>query len=125
MSVYVDNPRHSLRRMKMCHMIADSHEELGDMARKIGVAVRHIQDVGTAKEHFDVCLSRRRLAIELGAIPVTTRDHVRKIVEKEAARDVTVRGPSSDANTGDSACTRSTATTLKSAPLSNSSSSSC
>lgn len=83
MSVYVDNPRHALGRMRMCHMIADSHEELGEMARRIGVAVCHIQDIGTAKEHFDVCLSKRRLAITFGAIPCTTRDLVRKIVEKE------------------------------------------
>lgn len=54
-------------RMKMCHMMADTTEELLSMADKIGVARKWIQYPGTAHEHFDVCLSKKAKAISFGA----------------------------------------------------------
>ena len=81
MSVYVDNMRAAYGRMKMCHMIADSREELDAMADAIGVARKWIQHVGTWREHYDVCLSAREKAVKLGAIEVTSRAlvlHMRK-----------------------------------------------
>jgi hypothetical protein len=71
MAVYVDNMNAKLGRMCMCHMIADSHEELLSMARRVGVSYRWIQDEGTYREHFDICLAKRKLAIEKGAKVVT------------------------------------------------------
>ncbi len=70
-------------RMMMCHMYADTHEELVAMEDKIGVARRWIQHEGTYKEHFDVCKSKRELAVQFGAIEVgrshwaTWREHQR------------------------------------------------
>lgn len=71
MSVYVDNPKHNFGRMKMCHMVADTTEELLAMAKKVGVHARWVQAAGTAKEHFDVCKSARAEAVALGAVEVS------------------------------------------------------
>ena len=71
MAVYVDNMRASYGRMKMCHMLADSTEELLAMADRIGVDRKWLQHAGTHREHFDIALSKRRLAVEAGAIEVT------------------------------------------------------
>src|SRR5688572_28937888 len=69
--VYVDNfyitGAGNFGRMKMSHMIADTTEELLQMADKIGVARKWIQHAGTTREHFDVCMSARTKAIKLGA----------------------------------------------------------
>lgn len=65
--VYVDNMNAKFGRMTMCHMIADTSEELLEMAEKIGVDKKWIQYPGTPKEHFDICLSKKKKAIELGA----------------------------------------------------------
>jgi len=61
-------------RMKMCHMIADSGDELRAMADRIGVARKWIQKVGTAREHFDICQAKRKLAVAAGAREVTMRE---------------------------------------------------
>ena len=73
--VYVDDmyrhPMGKYRNMKMSHMVADTTEELLDMARKIGVQVKWIQCKGLPREHFDICASKRSLAIKYGAVSVT------------------------------------------------------
>jgi hypothetical protein len=71
MVVYVDNMRASFGRMKICHMIADSTEELLAMADRIGVSRKWLQKAGTHHEHFDIALSKRALAIEAGAIEIS------------------------------------------------------
>lgn len=73
MSVYVDDFDYPYAGMKMSHMIADSTKELLQMVDKIGVHRRWIQDKGTKREHFDVSLSKKRLAIKNGAILITYR----------------------------------------------------
>lgn len=77
MSVYVDDPVYKFGRMKMCHMVADSHEELVAMADKIGVSRRWIQSEGTRREHFDVCMSKRLEAVKAGAWQVPASELVR------------------------------------------------
>jgi hypothetical protein len=74
LSVYVDDMRASFGRMTMCHMIADTTDELVDMASKIRVPYRWIQKRGTWKEHFDICLSMRAKAVAAGAIEITQRE---------------------------------------------------
>lgn len=76
MSVYVDDMAAPFGRMKMCHMWADTREELFAMADRIGVQRRWFQrPAGTGLpgmdaswEHFDIALSKRRLAVLHGAI---------------------------------------------------------
>jgi rRNA maturation endonuclease Nob1 len=81
-SVYVDGMRAPLGRMVMCHMIADTSEELLLMADRIGVDRKWLQDAGTDREHFDIALSKRRLAIQHGAIEIGMRDLAVKIRAK-------------------------------------------
>lgn len=68
MAVYVDNMRAKFGRMVMCHMLADTDEELHAMADKIGVDRKWHQAPGTYKSHYDIALSKRALAVENGAI---------------------------------------------------------
>lgn len=86
MSVYVDDMRARYRRMIMCHMIADTTIELLLMADKIGVPRRWIQKAGKAGEHFDIALSKRARAVQLGAVGVTSRELVRMIRDRREVR---------------------------------------
>lgn len=70
MSVYVDDMRAPFGRMIMCHMLATTDEELHAMADKIGVARRWHQKAGTPHSHYDICLTKRALAVKLGAIEI-------------------------------------------------------
>jgi hypothetical protein len=78
MSVYVDDMyRHSigrLGRMKMSHLIADTDEELHALAQHIGIARRNWQSpASTSGSHYDICMSKRQLAVAAGAIEITLR----------------------------------------------------
>lgn len=73
MSVYVDDARLPFGRMLMCHMVADTRDELFAMAERIGVATKWVQHIGTYREHFDVCLSARDRAVAAGACRITRR----------------------------------------------------
>ena len=85
MSVYVDDFFQPYGQMLMCHMVADTSEELHAMAEQIGVARRWIQHQGTNAEHYDVCKVMRERAIALGAVPVTRRVIVAFLQKKRAA----------------------------------------
>ena len=68
MTVYVDDMKAPFRGMVMCHMIADTEEELHAMADTIGVARRWYQG-----DHYDISKSKRALAVKAGAIEITKR----------------------------------------------------
>lgn len=68
MTVYVDDMRAPFRRMIMCHMIADTEEELHSMAHRIGVKRKWYQG-----NHYDISLTKRRLAVRFGAVEITMR----------------------------------------------------
>lgn len=69
MAVYVDDVRHRFGRMVMCHMWADTLEELLAMADAIGVQRKWLQQPPKASwVHFDVSLGMKAKAIERGAI---------------------------------------------------------
>lgn len=86
MPVYVDDmyksPMGQFGRMKMSHMVADTHEELVEMADKIGVARKWIQKAGTPDEHFDIAMSARAKAVAAGAVEVTMMELGRMRREK-------------------------------------------
>lgn len=85
MAVYVDDARIQMGRMKMCHMLADTTDELLAMATKIGLSHRHLQASGEPNEHFDVSVSYRAKAVREGAIEIDSRGLVKLIRKKRSA----------------------------------------
>lgn len=88
MTVYVDDmradyrPQHRPgRRYVMSHMIADTEDELHAIAAQIGVARRWYQG-----DHYDITQTKRRRAIELGAIPISRRELAKKAMAKRRKR---------------------------------------
>jgi hypothetical protein len=80
MSVYVDRSQYGYGRMIMCHMMADTLDELHTMANKLGVR-KWFQ--GKSKyPHYDLCKSRRALAVKHGAIELNTNREVATILDK-------------------------------------------
>lgn len=73
MTVYVDDMRAAYGRMVMCHMVADTDEELHAMAARIGVARRWHQAPPRHTSHYDIALTKRALAVAAGAVEVTQR----------------------------------------------------
>lgn len=69
MTVYVDDVRHPYGNMIMCHLWADTLDELLAMVDAIGVQRRWIQTPPKASwTHFDIALSKKERAIQLGAV---------------------------------------------------------
>lgn len=91
MTVYVDDMRARYGRMRMCHMLADSDEELHEMASRIGVARRWHQKADTPHSHYDICMSKRAIAVKLGAVEVTREGVVAVIRARRASQLVVAR----------------------------------
>ncbi len=72
--IYVDSMKAKYGRMIMCHMIADTKDELLLMADKIGVNRKWIQKENTHREHFDISLQARALAVRYGAKEITWKE---------------------------------------------------
>lgn len=91
MAVYVDDMKAPFGRMIMCHMMADTTQELLDMADEIGIAHRWLQRPGTWQEHFDVCLSKRKRAVAAGAIEISRKDLVRIMATRRQEPELETR----------------------------------
>jgi hypothetical protein len=83
MTVYIDDmyryPLGQFGRMKMSHMFAEQDEELHLMADKIGVSRRWYQG-----DHYDVSMTKRDLAIQNGAVPVTLNIAAKMMLQKRS-----------------------------------------
>lgn len=75
MAVYVGPSLYRFGRMIMCHMSANSLTELHRMANLIGIERRHFQ--GERLPHYDICKSKRTLALSYGAIETDERTILR------------------------------------------------
>jgi len=84
-TVYVDDMRAPFGRMVMCHMLADTDQELHAMADRIGVSRRWHQHAGSAHSHYDIALSKRALAVAAGAVEIDRRGVYDLIRRKRAA----------------------------------------
>jgi len=72
MAVYVDKFKTPYRGMLMSHMLADTLEELHAMADRIGIKRKWFQNKSTP--HYDICQSKRKLAIANGAVEIGIRE---------------------------------------------------
>ncbi len=81
MPVFVDDmyryPMGRFGRLKMSHMIADTEEELHQMADKIGVSRRWYQG-----DHYDVGMTKRAKAIRYGAVEISMRELGKRVVAR-------------------------------------------
>ena len=59
-----------------------ARRELLTMANQIGVGSKWIQAQGTWKEHFDICLSKRRLAVAAGAVAVSQGELAARLAKR-------------------------------------------
>jgi hypothetical protein len=67
---------------RSCHMVADSEAELDALAAQIGLKPEWKQE--GVMPHYDLTASKRKLAVEAGAVEVTFREFVTKLRGKEA-----------------------------------------
>lgn len=80
MAVYVDSANIPFKRMIMCHMIADTLEELHHMADIIGMKREWFQS-NASFPHYDIPLKRKEVALKHGAILLSRRELVLKMRE--------------------------------------------
>lgn len=88
MSVYVDDVKRyetPLRTKLWSHMFADTKEELHAMAWKLKLRRAWYQDhdARPSRHHYDITPSKRAEAIRRGAIEVTTREYLTKLLKRE------------------------------------------
>lgn len=62
--------------MIMCHMVADTLDELHDMAEQLGV--RSWFQTKARYPHYDICRTKRAKAIALGAVECDRRTLIQK-----------------------------------------------
>ena len=78
MSVYVDKASNPLGRMKMCHMMADTLDELHAMADRVGMKREWFQN-NPDHPHYDLSQSKRALVVQNGAIEIDGRQLIELI----------------------------------------------
>lgn len=84
MSVYVDQLRPTPRSARWpydqaCHMTADSHGELLEMAGRLRLSRAWIQAAGLWHEHFDLTPAKRAEAVRHGAVETTGRERIKQM----------------------------------------------
>lgn len=72
MTTYVDDARERYGLLIMCHMVADTIEELHAFAEQLGLKRKWFHD-----GHYNIGQDKRRAAIGMGAIAITRREAVR------------------------------------------------
>lgn len=100
MAVYVDDAVHPFGRMRMCHMWADTLEELLAMADRVGVDRKWIQGHPTLSfgkhraaswVHFDIAKGKRALAVRHGAVATDRYGPVEHTARLDIATGVPAR----------------------------------
>ena len=75
MAILVDPATWPARDRLWCHLVSDvSFDELHSFAARVGMPERAFH-----RDHYDVPAERRDEVVEAGALPVTSRELVRRI----------------------------------------------
>lgn len=102
--VTVDDAIYPYGRMMMCHMMSKDLDTLHAMADRIGISRRWFQNKKGGTPHYDICKSKRALAIQAGAIE-TDRHGIVEIIrhfrQANAESCHTRREPTTDCNGND------------------------
>ncbi len=84
--VYIDCVNLKYKNMVMNHLFADSLEELHLFVDKLGINRKYFQK-NASFPHYDICLSKKELALKNGAIELKTRretaDKLKELKQKE------------------------------------------
>ena len=76
--VFIDNYNAGFRGMIMCHMMADTEEELDAMAEAVGLRREWKQVHPKRRPHYDICKAKKAKALALGAQEITCHEMVRR-----------------------------------------------
>ena len=88
MTVYVDDAVHLWRGRRWAHLMADTLDELHEMAQRLDIPRRAFQNK-TSGAHYDVPSELRERAIELGATAISRhrdRAQVRAVIARAKAQ---------------------------------------
>jgi hypothetical protein len=101
-TVYVDNMRRRARLQgrpaNWSHLMADTHQELIDMAAEMGLRPEWIQHEGTHREHFDVTDAKRTQALGFGAVAIDyPHGTARILAQKRTSEPAAPVAPTSEA----------------------------
>jgi hypothetical protein len=100
MTCYVDSvrsyPGAGLRFTEFCHLLADTRDELHEMADALGIPRRFFQD-HPWRWHHDLPAHLRERAVELGAREVTMSEVGALLRHRRAALNSAVNSPRSAA----------------------------
>ena len=88
MSVYVDDmqfciPNKNWRYRAVCHLMADTLEELHDFASLLRLKRAWFQDNNKRFPHYDLTSNKRKIAIKHGAIEKSPMELIRYFKRKE------------------------------------------
>lgn len=88
MSVYVDDAVTPWRGQRWAHLMADTLDELHDMAARLGLPRRAFQDKPSGA-HYDVTIEMREQALQLGAVVISRhvdREQMRAVIRNARAQ---------------------------------------
>lgn len=92
MTVYVDalldhgpEVARRLGRRQWCHLTADSKDELHAFARRLGLRREWFQQPRPVAWHYDITATKRRRALELGAVEINVRQLAELLDRRRAA----------------------------------------
>lgn len=90
MSVYIDKMERTFPvpngRMKLSHMVADKITELHAMAYAVGLKRSWFQISHKGLPHYDICKSKKRKALQLGATEID-RSQLKAFIRKLRSKD--------------------------------------